>query len=425
MTTSRATVAAHRYARPATLVARAGILAAVLAGVVYNLYGLPLFHRRFGDYYRIDLDVYRIGGAAFARGAQIYGKLPLTEIGKPLPFTYPPLAAIAFSPMSWMPLAAAGIVMTVVSIVGLFATIVLTLRSLGWLRTSQLWTAAGVLAVAFVLEPVFSTLNYGQINILLMALVAADCLLERTPWPRGALIGLVAALKLTPAVFVLFFLLRKDFRAAIVTAISFAGCTLVGFALAAGDSVKYWTSVLPDSNRIGKPAYAANQSIIGVLARLGIDNMRTPLWILAAAGVFIIAVVAMRRAFAAGEVSVALGVNALAGLLVSPVSWSHHWVWVVPLLLSLTVLAYRRRNAVLGAWILLGLVVFHYAPHWRLAHGRWNGIGWPLPDQLLAASYVWWGLGTLALLAVSASLSSRAYPESGRPTSPSSARTCS
>lgn len=127
-----------------------------------------------------------------------------------------------------------------------------------------------------VLEPVTSTLNYGQINIVLMMFVAPDCLPKKTRWPRGVLIGLVAAVKLTPAVFVLFFLLRKDFRAAVVSALSFAVFTAIGFALTWSDSVKYWTETIIDSDRIGGPGYPANQSITGVLARLGMDELPVP-----------------------------------------------------------------------------------------------------------------------------------------------------
>ncbi|MBD0323821.1 MAG: DUF2029 domain-containing protein, partial [Aldersonia sp.] len=204
-------------------------LAGAVVGIVYNLVGMPRLDRAFGEYYRIDLDVYRLGGTAFAHGAQIYGVLPPTQIGSPLPFTYPPIAAIAFAPMSWMSLVNAGLVMTVLSIVALFASIALTLRSMG-IGTTQtlLWGGGALLALSFTLEPVYSTLDYGQVNLVLMVLVLADCLPRRTPWPRGLLIGFVAAFKLTPAVFVLYFLLRRDVRATVVTGISFVAFTALG-----------------------------------------------------------------------------------------------------------------------------------------------------------------------------------------------------
>lgn len=383
-----------------TGLAIAGIVGAVV-GIVYNLAGLPWLGREFGNYYRIDLDVYRLGGTAFAKGAEIYGQLPPTQIGNPLPFTYPPIAAISFGPMSWVSLAQASIVMTVVSIVALFVSIAVTLRSHAIDRQATLvWGGGLALGLAMLAEPVFSTFNYGQVNLVLMALVLADCLLERTPWPRGLLIGFVAAFKLTPAVFVLYLLLRKDFRAIVVSGISFAAFTAIGFVLAFGDATKYWTEILPDSNRIGRPAYPSNQSITGFLARLGVEDLRTPLWLLASVLVLAITVVAMRRALKADEPALALCANALAGLLVSPVSWSHHWVWAIPLLLTLAVLTYRRRSVLLGGWTVLGALMFHFAPHWRLAPGRYDGLGWPIADQLVASSYVWWGLATLVLIAV-------------------------
>lgn len=397
----------RRADRSATLatVVRALVAVGLVVGVTYNLFGFPGL-RSLGNYYRIDLDVYRLGGAAFADGSDLYGQMPPTELGDTLPFTYPPLAAIAFSPMTVLPLQWVGIITTALSIVLLFGTVVLTLASIGIRpRTTMMWAGAGVLAVALIIEPVYSTLNYGQINIVLMAFVAADCLPKKTPWPRGLLVGLVAAIKLTPAIFVLFFLLRKDFRAAVVSGISFAVCTVIGFLAAWSDSRQYWTDTLLDSTRIGKPAYPANQSITGVLARLGLDPaLRTPLWLLLSLVMLVIAVVAMRRALSTGATALALEVNAVLGLLVSPVSWSHHWVWVVPVIAVLSVTAYRQTRRGGNAWapvalVVGGLVLFLTAPHWRLGPGRWSGLGWPLWDQFLASSYVWWGVAFLVTVA--------------------------
>ncbi len=386
------------------VIACLAIAAAALAAIAYNILGLPGLRALspLGDYYRIDLDVYRIGGGVFASGAPLYGAMPPTSLGNTLPFTYPPIAAIVFSPLSWISLYWAGIVVTTLSLVLLFGTIALTLRSLGYTpRTLLLWAAGAVFATAMVLEPVFSTLDYGQINIILMAFVAADCLPRKTPWPRGALIGFVAAVKLTPAVFVLFLLIRKDFRAAVVSGISFGVFTAIGFLATFSDSVTYWTETLIDSDRIGKPAYPANQSITGALARFGLDDsFRSVMWIALSCALLVVSAVAMKKALASDQTAVALGVNAMFGLLVSPVSWSHHWVWAVPFLVTLGTLAYRQRNTAILAFVGLGVVLLHFAPHWRLAHGRSSGLGWPLWDQFAASSYVWWCLGAIAIVAI-------------------------
>jgi len=382
------------------ILAKVVIVVACAFGATYHMIGFPGL-REFG-YYRIDLDVYRLGGAVFADGGPLYGAMPPTASGVGLPFTYPPLAAVVFSPMSAISLEAAGVVLTALSLVALFATLVLTLASIGVAsRSTLVWTALAAAGAALTLEPVYSTLDYGQVNILLMAFVAADCLPRKTPWPRGLLIGFVAAVKLTPAVFVLFFLLRKDFRATVTTVLSFLGFGALGFVLTRADSWQYWTDTLFDSGRIGGPAYPANQSITGFLARLGMDpSLRSVLWLALSAAALALAAVAMHRAFAVGATALALCVNGLLGLLVSPVSWSHHWVWVAPLLLLVGVQAYRRRSVVLGVGVLASWVLFVTAPHWRLGPGRWEGTGWPLWDQFLASSYVWWAVAVIAAVAV-------------------------
>ncbi|WP_422395764.1 glycosyltransferase 87 family protein [Rhodococcus sovatensis] len=396
---------APRHTLPPAVLAITCVVIAVasLAGIAYNIFGLPPLREltSLGNYYRIDLDVYRLGGGVFAAGSPLYGEMPPTQLGNTLPFTYPPIAAVLFSSLSAVTLYSAGILVTILSMVLLFATIVLTLRSLGYApRTLLLWAAGGIFATALVLEPVFSTLDYGQINIVLMAFVVADCLPRKTPWPRGLLIGFVAAVKLTPAVFVLFFLLRKDFRSAVISGLSFAAFTALGFLITFSDSVTYWTKTLIDSDRIGRPAYAANQSITGVLARFGLDDsLRSVLWILLSCGLLVIAAVAMRSAFSAGQTALALGVNAMFGLLVSPVSWSHHWVWAVPFIVALGTLAFRRRSYAVLAFVGVGVVLLHFAPHWRLAGGRASGLGWPVWDQLAASSYVWWGIAALFVVA--------------------------
>ncbi|MEV0948732.1 glycosyltransferase 87 family protein [Rhodococcus sp. NPDC049939] len=372
------------------------ILAGLAVGFTYNLLGLPGF-RDFGHYYRLDLDVYRLGGSVFLDGSTLYGSMPPIQMGNFLPFTYPPFAAMVFSPLATMSLATAGTVVTTLSLIALLGVLAVTLDSLGiGPRKTLAWTAMGMLAVSMALEPVYSTLDYGQINIVLMALVVADCLPRQTPWPRGLLIGLAAAIKLTPGIFVIYLLARKDFRASMVALISFAAFAAVGAIAAWRDSITYWTQALFDSHRIGAPAYPANQSITGVLARLGLsDPARTAIWLLLCAVVLTLTLVAMVRALRSGETTLALGLNAILGLLASPVSWSHHWVWSTLVVFVLGILSYRRRSIALAITALSGLVVFMSAAHWKLGAGRWSGTHWNLWDQFLASSYVWWALAVV------------------------------
>ena len=183
-------------------------------------------------------------------------------------------------------------------------------------------------------------------------------------------------MKLTPAAFVLFFLLRRDYRAAATAGVSFAVSTAAGFALAWHDSVRYWTSVVYQTGRIGNPVIAANQCIQGVLARAGLDPHSLAgagAWLALSVLVVMVAWRGMRRALAASQDCWALSLNAFAALLISPMSWSHHWVWCAPALLTLADLGRRHRNRLAVAAAASGLVLFVTAPQWWLGRVRRPG----------------------------------------------------
>jgi alpha-1,2-mannosyltransferase len=243
--------------RPASRPARVALVAANLASVAFFLLSYTPHGVRFGPY-RIDLDVYRIGGHVWLSGGGLYGRLPATTYGARLPFTYPPIAAVLLSPLSLVPMAVAGTVLTLATVALAGVVLRAFLGGLAGPAGRSCWALAWLLPPALFLEPVRNTLLYGQVNVVLMALVTLDCLPGTTRWPRGALVGLAAAVKLTPAAFVLFFLVRRDYRAAGVAALSFVAATSAGFALAWPDSVQYWTRVVFQTGRIGDPSYASN-----------------------------------------------------------------------------------------------------------------------------------------------------------------------
>jgi alpha-1,2-mannosyltransferase len=326
--------------------------------------------------YHFDLDIYRIGSRVWLEGGNLYGQLPATAQGVSMPFTYPPLAAIILSPLSLIPLPVAGVLMDLAILAALALALRPFLARLGWgLR----WA----LPVALLLEPVRGNLAYGQVDVFLMALVVADCLTPSPRWPRGTLAGLAAALKLTPALFIVYFLLKRDYRAAATMGVTFAAATGLGFLLAPTDSAQYWTSTLFNVGRIGEPENASNQSIFGVLARAGLHPGSTGFtyfWLAISAVVIAAAAMGMRRLIAAGDQYMALVLNAFAILLVSPISWSHHWVWAVPALLCLVVSA--RRLAIAG------LVLFAVGPQCWLPQGGDRPLAWAPWEQILGDSYV-------------------------------------
>jgi alpha-1,2-mannosyltransferase len=370
--------------------------------------------------YRIDIDVYRMGGRAWLDGTPLYsdGTIFHTRAGLDLPFTYPPLAAIVFAPFAWLSLSGAGATITVITLLLLIVSTWIVLTRLrvwdrpaiatgpAWLR--RCWLAAAIVAPAVIyLEPIRSNFDFGQINVVLMTLVIADCVPRRTPWPRGLLLGVAIALKLTPAVFLLYFLLRRDTRALLVTAASVVAATLVGFLLAWQDSFQYWTRTVHDTDRIGTATLNTNQNIAGTLARLGLgETPRFVLWVVACFAVLALVVWAAHRVLResgpdgpgaqSGEAAVlALVCVAMFGLVVSPVSWSHHWVWALPTVLVTAVVAYRHRNVALAAVTAVGLALMIWTPillmpeHHETSASLWR--------QLAGDSYLWWALAVIAV----------------------------
>ncbi|SFP75316.1 alpha-1,2-mannosyltransferase [Amycolatopsis arida] len=357
---------------------------------------VPAFVVLFGGF--LDLHVYRTGGYAWLHGVGLYSeRFPDLVPGMRLPFTYPPFAAILFAPMSLLPWQVAKAVLTLVSVLALLATALVVAGRLHGRTSRAVVVACAVTAAWFAFEPVRQTVGFGQVNLILMALVTLDCLLPRTRWPRGLLIGLAAAVKLTPAVFVLFFLVRRQYRAAVVAVGSFVGFGLLGLALAPSDTVTYWFDSLLDPERIGGLAYAFNQCFRGVLHRFVADTpAESVLWIGLVAASGAVAWVAARRA--RSDV-VALLVVAVWGLLASPVSWSHHWVWVVPAALVLAPVAARAGTAVRVA-LAVAALVFVVGPHAHLPQTGDVEMRWTWWQHLLGSSYVLAAVAFLVVLAV-------------------------
>jgi alpha-1,2-mannosyltransferase len=361
--------------------------------------------------YRIDIDVYQMGAQAWMDGHPLYRgdalfHTPIVD----LPFTYPPLAAIVFCPFAWMHMPTASVAITALTLVLLVVSTVILLTGLDVWRTSttlagpawlrRWWlTIVAAAAASIWLEPISSNFAFGQINVVLMTLVIADCVPRRTPWPRGLLLGLGMALKLTPAVFLLYFLLRRDNRAALTALASFVGATLLGFVLAWNDSWEYWTHTVHHTDRIGSASLNTDQNIAGALARLGLgEQERSLLWVAASLLVLAVTVWAMRRVLRAGEPTLALVCVALFGLVVSPVSWSHHWVWVLPAVLVTGILGWRRHHVALLVVSATGVALMRWSPIDLLPkHHEASAAWW---RQLAGMSYVWWALAVIVAIGV-------------------------
>jgi hypothetical protein len=390
----------------------------------------------------VDLSVYRLGVATWWQHGDLYGDLPPTGIGLALPFTYPPFAVLVLGPLAVPPWRWSIGGLTALSVGALLLVIYLTIRA-AWAsggRRGALVGTAVMLPLSLFTEPVADTIWFGQVNLLLMAMVVVDCLgwpsglgnrwfrahgpgrtkihldslttnagadclasteapslvcppptevraeclahnkiglsiwgaprfqsspfwvgvgrvvarlwmvgllwMERRRvrgdsgiWPRGLLIGIAVAIKLTPAVFLLFFLLRKDYRAAVTMTVTALVATLVGFVADWSGSLTFWFGSAGGVHAVGDTDALVNQSLAGALARAG--HPQTALWLVLVLILLVFVVVAVRKAESA---PLAMVIVAGFGLIASPISWGHHWVYVVPAVVVLAANGIARRQ---------------------------------------------------------------------------------
>ncbi|MBM7807091.1 alpha-1,2-mannosyltransferase [Geodermatophilus bullaregiensis] len=308
------------------------LLTAVVAGVSTVVPNDP-----WHDFF--DLRVYRGAVAWWLDGRPLYD---FTHGRSPYGFTYPPFAALLVVPMAALPfwaVASAHTLLNVAVLAGLARWLVVPVaRRHGW-PLPFTWVAA--VPVLFVLEPVRETMGFGQVNLFLAALVLADVAAVRrgSRW-AGVGTGLAAAVKLTPGLFVVYLLLTGRRRAAGVAVATAAGATLLAAAVAPATSWRFWTETLWQTERVGRLDKTSNQSLLGALARL-VDPGEPPraVWLVLAVGALALVLTRAVRAARAGDDLTGVALTGLAACLVSPVSWSHHFVWLVPALVVLVDLA--------------------------------------------------------------------------------------
>ena len=348
-----------------------------------------------------DLRVYRGAARLVVGGQSLYGG----PIWRWAPFTYPPFAAVVLTPLALLPLAVDEVLVTVLGVVALFAVLVLALRLPTADREAptrtQHWRYALfplAAAAALWLEPVTATLGYGQINLVIALLIVGDLSRRDAARSKGALIGLAAGMKLTPLIFVPYLLLSRRRRSAIVALGTFASTVALGYATLPSDSQQFWGGGLfLDSRRVGGSSVPANQSLRGVILRL--DPSLGSRWVLAIAIlVGILGVALAVRASRRGDEAMGFSLCAVTGLLVSPVSWSHHWTLAVPALLLLGLRVYRNRSKIgtiaVGAILLLG---YSYLPKLMGKPAFASELALPAARTLASAPYVLIGLIAMAV----------------------------
>lgn len=445
---------------------RAGFYATVRAPIAQILGWLCLLGATYPQMYdkdyklpqHFDVYVYWYALNNWFSGNSLYDWYALPDY-KMYPFTYPPFGAWALSPLTWFDYETAARLMIMAIALQTAVIVALVGRSLGWSWGSAFAIAPwAAILVQQCLEPFTQSVGFAQVNTAMMALVMIDVAAPPSWKGRGVASGLAAAIKLTPAIAVLIFLLRRQWRSAITMVATSLTVTLLSWVISPGESARFFFDAMWDPQRAGDAYYTSNQNLKGFVARALPENTWSITWAIAVALALVAAVWLCLRIQAAATSVVtphsasddaapgplnaatpATGVTVSAasaalvapagdavelaasdavaapdavattpaapvlpenlatlltaavimtlGLLVSPITWSHHWVWGLASVVALIAVTLRLKSAPLAALALVQGALFIMAPHWWFSHGQVNELHWNVVEQLVGSSY--------------------------------------
>jgi alpha-1,2-mannosyltransferase len=332
---------------------------------------------------QVDLSTYLLGGAHARAGDLFTVTYPVDHLG----FTYPPFSALLFAPVAHLPVRVCEVAFSWLNLGAVFLLAVVCLRAVcrEMERRTVLWWALVLLVPVVMLDPVRQTFLLGQVNIILALMVVADMTLD-LPIPRGILVGLAAAIKITPAILIPYLFLTRQGRAGLRSLATFLGVGVVTYTVAPSNSWVYWTHYVRVPQRAGMLSWIGNQGLIGAFERMAGRVVTTPTTFLIVATVAGFGVAIAAIAYRRSSPVLGLLVVEAAESLANPVSWSHHFIWIVLLIAWLALAEDRPRY---GEWWALAVaVLFWAAPPWWAPHGPgiiFAGRGWLIP---LSDSYV-------------------------------------
>ena len=405
---------------------RAGFYATVRAPIVQILGWLCLLGATYPQMYdkdyklpqHFDVYVYWYALNNWFSGNSLYDWYALPDY-KMYPFTYPPFGAWALSPLTWFDYETAARLMIMAIALQTAVIVALIGRSLGWSWGSAFAIAPwAAIVIEQCLEPFNQSVGFAQVNTAMMALVMIDVAAPDSWKGRGVASGLAAAIKLTPAIAILIFLLRRQWRSAITMVATSLTVTLLSWIISPSESARFFFDAMWDPQRAGDAYYTSNQNLKGFVARALPENAWSIAWAITVALALVAAVWLCLRIQAAATSVVTphsayddaapdavattpaapvlpenlatlltAAVIMTLGLLVSPITWSHHWVWGLASVVALIAVALRLKSAPLTALALVQGALFIMAPHWWFSHGQVNELHWNVVEQLVGSSY--------------------------------------
>jgi len=360
------------------LLAVGGVVAAAAAGLYLAALAT---HPAISTLKGFDLRVYLMGGD-LARNDP--ARLYTWQLRPGIQFTYTPFAALVFALITTVPFRLLMDLAALVTTAALVVTVSISFRELGWRGTARTGATLLAVGIAFWLEPVQRTLYLGQIELVQMALIIWDlCQPDGRRW-KGAVTGILAGIKLVPLIFIVYLLITRRFREAAVAATTFAATLIAGFALLPHASVQWWLrGYFADAGRTGFVGGMENQSLRGMLTRLAGSVVNgQPLWLSAALATGILGLGAAAVLHRSGYTFAGLMTCALTALLISPISWDHHWVWVVPGLIVLVDAALRAPGRLRAAGLAAAAAVV-------VGFGAWPRF-WSSGTALLQGGLIWY-----------------------------------
>ncbi|WP_330178808.1 glycosyltransferase 87 family protein [Nocardia sp. NBC_01503] len=308
----------------------------------------------------LDAHVYRDGAERVLQGRPLYTEP--TFFG--LLYTYTPFSALVFLPIAAIPWSWITYASLLLNVFVLFGCVLLCWRALGYRVTPRLAGVSALLTLTCLfLEPVRTTMFYGQINLVLMLLVLWDFSRADDSRIRGIGVGVAAGIKLVPGYFVVQYLALRQWRSAAVAALTFLGTIALAWVILPEDSHRYWFSTFFQSDRIAPDTNPANQSIRGVLAHLSHGAAPLWLWLVVTIAVTFVSLVVTVALDHRGERLLAATLAGMTACAVSPFAWGHHWVWFVPLMVHLVDRA-QSNPRWWGAAALLFVGTGAWAYHW-------------------------------------------------------------